>query len=498
MTTTKAMESAALYASPKFSKSEAKTEKNDMFSQFLDLGSVSAQKETTSSKPGIVNMAKNSITSYDRTVNNTDSEVFEEKEPRQIEEVKNEEVNETKKAEDKEVKDTVTQTKETDRPEKEVEDVSEEPLEKRLLKLSKALKDKLCEVLGISPEQLDEFLADSQLTLLSLFNQENLMDFAMMLSGSGDMSQILTDENAQRILQAVTDVVNEIDVTSITGISREELSELVTDVLEGNFTTKEANTNKTEEIVVNNSAQTVDVSQPMQENEDVVQVQTQEVEAEVNNADNDNVSNDDADNSEVKTLTIDVDNEASKKESFTGNENSKDSTLEVFTENLTAALNQTVATKEVSFANQITHVREVKQVIDQIVTQIKLTVTKDAQSIQMQLNPENLGRVNMTVTSKGGVMTAQFIVESEVAKEAIEAQIKVLIDNLNDQGLKVEDIEVTTRQFSFDQNAPNDSQTNQGSSSKKTFNGELFAEEITQAEQTQEIINENNTVSYLA
>jgi flagellar hook-length control protein FliK len=49
-------------------------------------------------------------------------------------------------------------------------------------------------------------------------------------------------------------------------------------------------------------------------------------------------------------------------------------------------------------------------------------------------------------------MTAQFVVQNEISKEAIEGQLHTLRETLNQQGIKVEAIEVTVSAYSFEQN----------------------------------------------
>lgn len=92
-----------------------------------------------------------------------------------------------------------------------------------------------------------------------------------------------------------------------------------------------------------------------------------------------------------------------------------------------------------------------KEIVNQIVNQIRLTVSQNNASLQMALHPEGLGKLRLTVEAKEGIMTARFVVSNETAKEAIEANIQVLKDTLSGQGLKVEDIEVTVSANGFDQ-----------------------------------------------
>ena len=95
---------------------------------------------------------------------------------------------------------------------------------------------------------------------------------------------------------------------------------------------------------------------------------------------------------------------------------------------------------------------QVREIANQIMEQIKVTIRPEQTNMELQLNPEHLGRVNLTITEKEGMMTAQFTTQTEVAKEAIESQMAALRESLQNQGIKVEAIEVTVSEFGFEQN----------------------------------------------
>jgi flagellar hook-length control protein FliK len=73
-------------------------------------------------------------------------------------------------------------------------------------------------------------------------------------------------------------------------------------------------------------------------------------------------------------------------------------------------------------------------------------------SLSMQLNPENLGKVTVEVATKDGVLSAKVIAETQAAKEALEANLANLKSNLEQQGLKISDVEVTVESHAFEQN----------------------------------------------
>ena len=74
----------------------------------------------------------------------------------------------------------------------------------------------------------------------------------------------------------------------------------------------------------------------------------------------------------------------------------------------------------------------------QVSQMTKVMVTQAESSIEMQLNPANLGKVYLQVVSREGVITAQLAAQNEAVKEALENQVAILKENMNQQGIKVE------------------------------------------------------------
>lgn len=151
-------------------------------------------------------------------------------------------------------------------------------------------------------------------------------------------------------------------------------------------------------------------------------------------------------------------------------------------------------------------VGEVKanDIVRQVVEQTQLHVKQGITSLEMQLYPEHLGKVLVQVVSNDGSITAQITAESEAAKTALESQLTLLKENLVNQGVKVEEVEVTIASHAFEQNMQGESGSEQSSGQNKRSrrNANIFFEE-TGSESTQEIEQnimelKGSTVSYLA
>lgn len=95
---------------------------------------------------------------------------------------------------------------------------------------------------------------------------------------------------------------------------------------------------------------------------------------------------------------------------------------------------------------------DTRQIMEQILDYMKLSLSADTTSLEMQLHPASLGTLQVQIASKGGIVTANFITENEAVKAALEGQMIQLREQFEEQGVKVEAIEVTVQTHEFEQN----------------------------------------------
>lgn len=91
-------------------------------------------------------------------------------------------------------------------------------------------------------------------------------------------------------------------------------------------------------------------------------------------------------------------------------------------------------------------------IIRQIVDQISIAKTTGESVIEMQLNPENLGKLYINVTERNSEITARIAVSNETVKNALESQMAALRENLQDANIRVNDVEITIATHEFEQN----------------------------------------------
>ena len=147
-------------------------------------------------------------------------------------------------------------------------------------------------------------------------------------------------------------------------------------------------------------------------------------------------------------------------------------------------------------------------IVNQVIDQIKLSSGRELTSIEVMLNPERLGSVHVTVTAKNGILSAQIAAQNEQVKTALENQVTALKENFQNQGLKVEAVEITvmTHQFeagqNFGQNESERKQSEQRINKKLNLSDYMDDEDETVSAQDirrkDSIQNGNSSVEYMA
>lgn len=95
---------------------------------------------------------------------------------------------------------------------------------------------------------------------------------------------------------------------------------------------------------------------------------------------------------------------------------------------------------------------QTQDIMDQIMDYMRIQLKPGMDQLEMQLHPASLGTVHVQIASRGGEVTAQFHVQNETVKAAIESQIVELKESLKDQGVKVEAVQVTVESHGFESN----------------------------------------------
>lgn len=97
-------------------------------------------------------------------------------------------------------------------------------------------------------------------------------------------------------------------------------------------------------------------------------------------------------------------------------------------------------------------IEQTRELINQIADYVKVSRSETISSMEIQLHPVELGTVNLEVMAKDGNVSARLAVQDETVRAALESQIVQLRETLQEQGLKIDAVEVTVATHEFEQN----------------------------------------------
>lgn len=274
----------------------------------------------------------------------------------------------------------------------------------------KNMKNAIKEQLQLTDTEVDEVFKKTGLQIMDLFNPQAMQEFFLEANGVDDMSLLLTDETLALQLQEfignmqeLMEQVEDLDFVKEFGFSLDEVKEMYHAM------------QRSESVSTDSSDEVVEENNDITPNQNVNQ-QTKETSAEQSHSGRGEDKKESE--KEIKVTVLDTSNGVSQ--------------------------------TKVNFMDQLTQTPAAKEIIHQIVKEIKVKISPNQTSMEMVLTPETLGRVNLTVAAKHGVMTAHLVTETQMAKEAIESQLSVLKEALEAQGLEVEEVEVTVATSGFD------------------------------------------------
>ena len=319
------------------------------------------------------------------------------------------------------------------------------------------MKDEListvAEDLNVSEDDLITAMENLGMVWTDLLNQQNLADVAIELNVSADSTELLLNSDFQNALMDVNQILT--DAAVKLGMDVNEFTDIVAQMtlVEPD---EAAALNKVAGEALNSTVQTTEEAGTADNGTVKADVVTKADAGQTK--DNAYVVNENA----VKSVDDDMD-AAGSSQDFTGNSDSdgKQADTEgnngiLFAQDTAANVMAELNADDVNADYRPYMSTDTTELINQIVDNIRLNVLQDTTSIEMQLNPENLGRVYVHLSAKEGTVNAQFTATNEVVKEALEAQIVTLKENLNQAGVKVDAVEITVSSHGFERNLEQD------------------------------------------
>ncbi len=328
---------------------------------------------------------------------------------------------------------------------------------------AKDVKDVLKEEFGVTDEQIEEAMENLGLTFADLMNPNQLATLVMELTGVESVSALLCDGDFLTVMQAVGELGE--NLLQELGVSADELTQLLaasnvqsdaemTELMDGAL--EDAAVVETEtgaqtafDATLNAEDQSVSEGQMVasddtEESVEIVDERTAEDGTEDQMADES-----EAGLNEVESA-FDKRNETSARNGAASGQESQmaNGSNVASNQSMTEAVNVQQTAGAMEFSSQL----DVNNIIRQIVEYSKVTLSNQATTMEMQLNPENLGKIYLEITSKDGVVSAHITAQNDIVKEALESQIVELRQNMNQAGVKVEAVEVTVGSHEFEKN----------------------------------------------
>ena len=352
------------------------------------------------------------------------------------------------------------------------------------------VKEILKDELGVSDEQVEDAMSILGLQWMDLLNPASLSQLVTQLTGTEDACSLLMSEEFTNIMQNTDELVQSLSETL--GISKDEwvalqnqLAELTADFNEtvdmadggvqeiapqtdATITSQDTTVMAATVQMTHTTEETQNV-QPEEETEDAAPV------IQVNASEDAQTENNVSENASGEMGEPAAQSQKTKESSV--NEHAQNMEFQVRAEQ------QTVAPEEVNKVASRTTI-DVQDIMNQITEFAKVNLSPENSSSEMQLNPENLGKVYLHIAAtKEGNITAELAVSSETVKTALEAQIADLRTSLNQQGIKVDAVEVAIASHEFERNleqnaSGEEQQGSQREESGRTAGRRLFRGEL--------------------
>ncbi len=346
-----------------------------------------------------------------------------------------------------------------------------------------AIIEKIKEVLGVSDEELTEAMEILGITAIDLLDPVSIKELCMELTGTADSISLITNAdlygNVKEIIETAEGAAGK--MTEMFSLTDEEASKIFEDP---EFAKK---VNEAVTKLDENAGAQIGTDKAIPETEGAVR-HDMDVD---NQTDADAVADKDinaAAGTEARAVTAEVkgtpeqkpvstvdtaENEGSDPtakptvgvtETFKAAANIDESELKgnnegfehasrfAESEAVAAAPQTTVETSVNNLGEVIETVSrysnaDADSIMSQVTESVRVNYLADTTSMEMQLHPASLGTVNMHIASTNGVVTAHILVENEAVKTALESQLISLQQTFEEQGQKVEAVEVSVANY---------------------------------------------------
>ena len=392
---------------------------------------------------------KDNAQTVDQVDETNQKDSLERPETDRVEENTTAETSETEEAAQETVTEEVKAEKEPSEQTEDVVEAGEEAVSTQmyqsLMEQAANLMEQVADYMSVGTEDVMEAMKQLNMSMTDILNPEKLQELTLTLAGADRMT-LLTDEKLYQVVQELTQLCDEAakNLQEMSGIDQDAWNGLLEKVAMMEETkqpvAEESLGTTVKENVANVQAEEASQVQSMKDANQGMTVQNEstsgqtDMEASVQKG-----------NQQTVTVQAEEASEDMQEDNYAGNGEQQGFAEQMknpVSENFEAPM------KEVGAESRV----NAEQIMKQILDFMKIRTGGQLSEIEMQLHPASLGTVHVSLAAKNGMVTAQFTAQNEMVKDAIEGQIMILRENLEQQGIKVEAVEVTVASHEFERN----------------------------------------------
>ena len=349
------------------------------------------------------------------------------------------------------------------------EAVSEQDLSKAVSEVTKALQESL----DMTKEDLERAMELLGLSSTELLQPANITALLVEVTGVEDSLALVTDAPLYETWQALQETAGKLleELADKLGVAPEEAAELLQNMTEtaqqaaegmGQLVTDENG----DGTVLQNLADTAtDESIKQSVTQDIPSAETM-VDGDTTEAIPENVSAPEGASEEMDNRSEGKNDQPGRRQGNTAESGNGDSSRISGSEwnpamgqmEATGRPFQTEQTQRTDFLQEMSRANETEEIARQILDHMKVQVKEGVSELEMQLHPASLGNVHVLLVAKEGNITAQFTAQTEAVKAALESQMVQLREQFEEQGIKVDAVEVAVSNHQFEKQYQGDEQ----------------------------------------
>lgn len=344
--------------------------------------------------------------------------------------------------------------KEVSEGEEPVDEMTVEEIADALTQIIEQIK----EILGVSDEELLSSMENIGIQPLDLLDAANMTQLVTAIAGEDSAISLVANEELYTALQDITEIVDT-QVNSLLeseGLTSEELEAVLEKlkVLESQNVENQMQMVEQDAEIIPFETQNQTIAEQMSQEPVIIKEDYTQTEQLPENQ-QENLTEDGVKIQSQKTE--EKENDSSESKDF-GQQNLSQN----YQNNLNDAIDAAGEGVE-RFTSEST-----ENIMRQLADMVKIVKGENLTEMELQLHPASLGTVNVSLTTKGGMVTAEFTTQNEAVKAAIEAQASQLRVNLEEQGIKIEAIEVSVASHQMERNLDKNNQEQQQSQEQQT------------------------------